>query len=73
VSSRHLTELGFALIAVAAVACQLRAARAEGRGIPRAQRPVRVGEVVTAALTTRTGKVSVLLTWWWLGLHFIGR
>lgn len=35
--------------------------------------PVRLGEALTAALASTSGKGLVFGWWWWLGWHFLAR
>ncbi|HEY5184077.1 MAG TPA: DUF6186 family protein [Actinomycetes bacterium] len=34
---------------------------------------MRLGEPLTAAMTSTSGKVLVFGWWWWLGWHFLAR
>jgi hypothetical protein len=72
-SSRHLAELGFVLIAAAAVTLGWRAARERRRDQARVDRPAGLGEALASAMTTRAGKALVFGWWWWLGWHFLAR
>lgn len=73
-TSRQLAELGFVVLAGAAVALELRAVLAIGRhGPTTSERPVRLGEALTAAMASTSGKVLVFGWWWWLGWHFLAR
>ena len=72
-SGRHVSELGFVVIVAFAAWSQLRAVRADRRGLERAARPVRFGEAITSAMTSTLGRIAVLGWWWWLGWHFLAR
>jgi len=65
-STRALTIFGFVCLALAAVAMQARATLAETR-------TPSLGEVFGYLMRTRTGRVGVLLSWWWMGWHFFAR
>ncbi len=65
-TSRTVTILGFVLIALGAVALQIWSARPETR-------VASLGELLGHLMGTRTGRIGVLLSWWWLGWHFIAR
>ena len=65
-SSRTVTIVGFALLALAGLALHLRA-RQPGSRVPR------FTDLLGALLETRRGRVGVVLVWWWLGWHFFAR
>jgi hypothetical protein len=72
-SSRHISELGFVLIALAGIVMQTRARGNRRRGLPRDRGVASLGEALSSAMTTTAGKVVVLGWWWWLGWHFLAR
>jgi Family of unknown function (DUF6186) len=65
-SSRSVIVVGYVLIAVALVLCQLAARRSEPR-------VAKIGELVSATKRRRAGWVVLLLAWWWLGFHVLAR
>jgi hypothetical protein len=65
-STRTLTILGFVAIGLAAAALQIRSGRSQTR-------TPSLGEVFGHLMRTRTGRVGVLLSWWWVGWHFFAR
>jgi hypothetical protein len=65
-NTHDLTVLGYLLVVAAGVAIELIATRTQAR-IPS------LGEVLTRAMRTRTGRVGMLVAWAWLGLHFFAR
>jgi len=65
-TSRTLTILGFLCILLGVVALQVSSRRAGSR-------TPSLGQVFGYLMRTRTGRVGVLLSWWWLGWHFFAR
>jgi hypothetical protein len=65
-SSRAFTEAVFLAFVVAGVVLQLLAMR-PGSPIPT------LGQVITRAMRTRSGRVGIIAGWVWLGLHFFAR
>ncbi|MGS0684545.1 DUF6186 family protein [Nakamurella sp. GG22] len=65
-STRTVIVIGYALIAVALLTCQLAARRP-------AARVARIGDVVGAVKRRRAGWFVLLLAWWWLGFHVLAR
>ena len=65
-NTHDLTVLGYLLVVAAGVVIELIATRTQAR-IPS------LGDVLTRAMRTRTGRVGVLVAWAWLGLHFFAR
>jgi Family of unknown function (DUF6186) len=57
--------LGFAVLLLAAVALEVAARRGAG--------PATAAEAVGAAMRSTPGRVTVLLVWLWLGVHFLAR
>ena len=66
IPTRAVTIIGFAAIIAAMFALEFAGRRRESR-IPTA------GEWLGYAMRTRTGRVLVLLGWWWLGWHYFAR
>jgi hypothetical protein len=66
VTPRAAVAVGFAVLLVAALVVERRARR-PGSSV----RPL--GETVTAALRTRTGRALVFAAWLWVGWHFLAR
>jgi hypothetical protein len=65
-STARLADLGYALLAVAALALSLWHVR----------RPDRMGPALAALRLLQVGRVGrwlVLLGWWWLGWHLFAR
>jgi hypothetical protein len=60
-----VTAVGFAVLLSAALTLEAAARRGAG--------PATVDEAVGAAMRTTAGRVAVLLTWVWLGVHFLAR
>ncbi len=60
-----LAVLGYGLLVLGAVALDL-TARLRRRGATAA-------DAVAAAMRTAPGRTVVLLTWLWLGIHFLAR
>jgi hypothetical protein len=70
VSSRQVTIAGFLLLLGVGGCVELaarRGVRLRGRPLPTAD------EVFSYLMRTRTGRVTVLVTWCWLGWHFLAR
>jgi Family of unknown function (DUF6186) len=63
----------FAALFLGAGLLSAAARRAARRGVQGGQRPATFTEAIASTMTTRAGKAVVLGTWWWLGLHFLGR
>jgi hypothetical protein len=66
VNSHDVTIAGYLAVLAALVVLQIIALRSPGRVPP-------IGEVLSRAMRTRTGRVGVLVAWAWLGLHFFAR
>ncbi len=65
-NSHDLTIAGYLLVVVGIVALQVLAART------RAPVPS-LGELLTRAMRSRTGRVGILVAWAWIGLHFFAK
>ena len=65
-SSHDVTIAGYVVAVVGIVALQVLAART------RAPVPS-LGELLTRAMRSRTGRVGILVAWAWIGLHFFAR
>jgi hypothetical protein len=65
-SSRALTIAGYVLCLLALGGLEL-ASSFRRSGVP----PFR--EVVSRAMSTRSGRIAVVTVWAWLGLHFFAR
>jgi hypothetical protein len=63
VSSHDITIAGYIAVLVGLVLLQVLATRT------RAPVPS-LGELLTRAMRTRTGRVGILVAWAWIGLHF---
>jgi Family of unknown function (DUF6186) len=63
VSSHAITIAGYVAVLTGIVLLQVLAARTR---IPVPS----LGELLTRAMRTRTGRVGVLVAWAWIGLHF---
>lgn len=63
---RVITCAGYLALVGAGVTLEL-LARRPGSRVPR------VGVLLTRAMSTRSGRVSVLAAWTWVGLHFFAR
>ncbi len=57
---------GYLVVLAAGLALQLAARRYPDRIPP-------LGEVLSRAMRTRTGRIGTLVAWAWLGLHFFAR
>ena len=62
-TSHQITIAGYLIILAAIVTLQVLATKT------RAPVPS-LGELLTRAMRTRTGRVGVLVAWAWIGLHF---
>jgi hypothetical protein len=60
-----LTVVGFAVVTVALVALETAARRRESWP--------RIADVFSVVVSRSSGRVLVLLGWWWLGWHFFVR
>ena len=70
VSSRRVTIAGFLLV-IGVGACVELAAR---RGAQLRERPLPTAdEVLSSVMRSRTGRVVVIVSWCWLGWHFLAR
>jgi hypothetical protein len=65
-SSHDVTIAGYLLAVAGIVLLQLLAART------RAPVPS-LGDLLTRAMRSRTGRVGVLVAWAWIGLHFFAK
>ena len=65
-NSHNVTIAGYLLVVAAIVLLQLLATKT------RAPIPS-LGDLLTRAMRSRTGRVGVLVAWAWLGLHFFAR
>jgi len=65
-TSHEITIAGYLAVLAGIVLLQLLATRT------RAPIPA-VGDLLTRAMRTRTGRVGVLVAWAWIGLHFFAR
>jgi Family of unknown function (DUF6186) len=66
VNSREITITGYLIMVCCGIALEMLARRTQARIPP-------LGDVLTRAMRTRTGRVGVLVAWAWLGLHFFAR
>jgi hypothetical protein len=65
-SSHEITIAGFLAVLAGIVTLQMLATRT--------RLPVpALGDLLSRAMRTRTGRVGVLVAWAWLGLHFFAR
>lgn len=64
-SSHDVTIAGYLVVAAGIVALQVLAART--RAVPS------LGDLLTRAMRSRTGRVGILVAWAWIGLHFFAR
>ena len=65
-NSHDITIAGYLAVLVGLVLLQVLATRT------RAPVPS-LGELLTRAMRTRTGRVGILVAWAWIGLHFFAR
>ncbi len=65
-NSHNVTIAGYVAIVAAGVVLQVLATRSRAR-VPR------LGDVLSRAMRSRTGRVGMLVAWAWLGLHFFAR
>ncbi|HEY7432156.1 MAG TPA: DUF6186 family protein [Streptosporangiaceae bacterium] len=65
-SSHDVTIAGYLVVLAALVLLQVFALRSPDRVPP-------IGEMLSRAMRSRTGRVGVLVAWAWLGLHFFAR
>jgi len=65
-NSHEITIIGYLVVLGSLVALQVLATRT------RAPVPA-LGDLLTRAMRTRTGRVGVLVGWAWIGLHFFAR
>jgi hypothetical protein len=66
VNSHDITIAGYLAVVGAMVVLQVLGTRT------RAPVPA-LGDLLTRAMRTRTGRVGVLVAWAWIGLHFFAR
>jgi hypothetical protein len=64
--TRVITVVGYLVVLSCGVVLEVVATRTQARIPP-------LGDVLTRAMRTRTGRVGVLVAWAWLGLHFFAR
>jgi hypothetical protein len=65
-SGHEVTIAGYLLVVAGIVVLQVLATRT--------RLPVpSLGELLTRAMRSRTGRVGVLVAWAWIGLHFFAR
>jgi hypothetical protein len=65
-TSHQVTIAGYVVVLVAIVLMQVLATRTR---IPIPS----LGDLLTRAMRSRTGRVGVLVAWAWIGLHFFAR
>ena len=65
-NSHNVTIAGYLLVVAAIVLLQLLATKT------RAPIPS-LGDLLTRAMRTRTGRVGMLVAWAWIGLHFFAK
>ncbi|MFL6074612.1 MAG: DUF6186 family protein [Mycobacteriales bacterium] len=65
-TTARVAEAGFLLLIALGFVLEMLARR------PDATVPT-VAEVMDRCLRTKTGRVLILVTWWWLGWHFLAR
>ena len=65
-NSREITMAGYLIMLCCGIVLEVIARRTPARIPP-------LGNVLTRAMRTRTGRVGVLVAWAWLGLHFFAR
>lgn len=65
-NSHEITIAGYLVVLGAIAALQVLATRT------RVPVPA-LGDLLTRAMRTRTGRVGVLVAWAWIGLHFFAR
>ena len=65
-TTARLAEAGFLLLLALGFVLEMLARR------PDATVPT-VAEVMDRCLRTKSGRVLILVTWWWLGWHFLAR
>jgi hypothetical protein len=65
-STRTIFLLGYLVIGLALALCQLVAWRSESK-------IATFGEMMDAAVRRRTGRLLVLVAWWWIGFHVLAR
>ncbi len=65
-NSHNITIAGYLLVLLAGLGVQFLATRTRVRIPP-------LGDVLTRAMRSRTGRVGVLVAWAWIGLHFFAR
>jgi hypothetical protein len=61
-ASRLVTIVGFVVLALAAVALDVRGRRHPDRGAT-------LGATLTAIARSRSGRLVLVAAWWWLGWH----
>ncbi len=64
-SSHDVTIAGYLVVAAGIVALQVLASRT--RVVPS------LGDLLTRAMRSRTGRVGILVAWAWIGLHFFAK
>ncbi len=65
-TSHTVTIAGYLLVRLAGLGVQFLATRTRARIPP-------LGDVLSRAMRSRTGRVGVLVAWAWIGLHFFAR
>jgi hypothetical protein len=65
-SGHEVTIAGYLLVVASIVVLQVLATRTR---VPVPS----LGELLTRAMRSRTGRVGVLVAWAWIGLHFFAR
>lgn len=62
--TRSITIAGYLAVIAAAVAIDVTARRGAGRLEP-------LADTIAAAMSDRTVRVALVVTWWWIGWHFL--
>lgn len=65
-TGHDITIAGYLVVLGAGLALEFLAARTRARFPP-------LGQVLTRAMRTRTGRVGLVVAWAWIGLHFFAR
>lgn len=62
--TRALTIAGYVVVVIAGALLEITARRRRGDLLP-------LGDTIDSVMRDRTTRIALVVTWWWLGWHFL--